>query len=163
GLPARLRQPFVPGLQPDAEPRVVDAQESVGSLHNGVGSGYGHVLRHHADVDLIAPDISVAVETDAVGQTPEQLDVAFQADVRHDRRTAQIVDVDDDVGVGPDPVPVDDGLNEEPRRPRIEAEADVDDGSDHVKRQHEHRDAVDVLDFGDILGLADHHRVLAGG
>src|SRR3954463_6576987 len=70
-------------------------------------------------------------------------------------------DVDiEDQRVLPNEVEVEDDFDEVPGRPRIEADADVDPRPDDVAGQHDHSDAVDEWQRGDVLGRAQQHRDL---
>src|SRR5689334_23989097 len=72
-------------------------------------------------------------------------------------------DVDiEDQRVLPDEVEVEDDVDEVPGRPRIEADGDVDPRPDDVAGEHDHSDAVDDLQRGDVFGFAQQHRDLRG-
>src|SRR5690348_2564141 len=72
---------------------------------------------------------------------------------------ADIADIEDQ-HVLPDEVEIDHHLDEVPGRPGIEADLNIDPGTDEVIGQHHDRDAVDEFKCGDPLGLTQQHRDL---
>src|SRR6516165_9009388 len=73
--------PLVPSLQAQAEPPVIDAQIAIGADEHGRGRNRRDLLRHHADIELVAPEIAVAVEAEAVVEALKQIDVALEAEI----------------------------------------------------------------------------------
>src|SRR5204862_8214508 len=60
----------------------IDAQIIVeGAVYDGIGTDERHFLRHHADIDPVAPQIAVAVYAEPVLAPAKQRDVALQTDV----------------------------------------------------------------------------------
>ena len=55
------RDPLVPRNQTQAEPGVVHPQVAVVSVQDRVGNNLCDLLRHDADVDLVAPDVAIAI------------------------------------------------------------------------------------------------------
>ena len=53
--------PFLPRNQTQAKPSVVHTQVAVVSLHDRAGNNLCDLLRHDADVDLVAPDVAIAI------------------------------------------------------------------------------------------------------
>jgi hypothetical protein len=76
-LPSKRCRPLVPGLQPQAETRIVDAQIPVRVALNRLGHDLGDLLRHDPDMDRV----SVAENAHAVP------DVASARTRRRRRRT----------------------------------------------------------------------------
>jgi hypothetical protein len=60
---------------------VVYAQITVRIYRYGVGHDSCYLLGHDTNIDRIAPQVAVAVETDAIVETAEQSDVALEADI----------------------------------------------------------------------------------
>jgi hypothetical protein len=42
----------------------------------------GNLLRHHADIDRVTPQVSIAVKPKRVLETSDQSDVALESDIR---------------------------------------------------------------------------------
>ena len=74
--------PFVPSLQAHAEAPIVDPQEATLAAHDRRRRDPLNVLRHHADVDLVAPVVAVTVQVEAAVMLGYELDVALEARIR---------------------------------------------------------------------------------
>jgi hypothetical protein len=53
--------PLLPRHQTQAEPSVVHTQVAVVSVQDRIGNNLCDLLRHDADVDLVAPDVAIAI------------------------------------------------------------------------------------------------------
>src|SRR6266498_3036035 len=69
------RRPFVPGLELQSEPDVIHAQIAICTAHNRIRNDFRDLLRHDADVELVAPAVAVAIEAYAVTETRQLNDV----------------------------------------------------------------------------------------
>jgi hypothetical protein len=89
-LAAAQGNPLVPRLHAHSEASIVDAQEPVTAAQDGVGPNGLHLLRHHADIDLTAPQIAEAIERKAIAEALQEYDVMFQPDVGSAAATAVV-------------------------------------------------------------------------
>src|SRR5262249_32208553 len=88
-MPGRMSartQPAFPGLERRPDPAVVDAEVAVGLPHDRVGPDRLHLLRQHADIDLIGPKILEAIEADAFAKGADPDNVVFQTNVGRTQR-----------------------------------------------------------------------------
>ena len=69
------------GAEFQAEPVVVDPEIAVAAARHRVRHHRLHLLRHHADIGLVAAEIAEAVVAEAVVEMAEQDDVVLQRDV----------------------------------------------------------------------------------
>src|SRR5262245_2108679 len=74
--------PLIVGLELEAEPIVEDAQVAVAPAHDCLRHDGLHVLRHHADIGLVAAVVAEAIEAEAVVEMAEQRDVVLQRNIR---------------------------------------------------------------------------------
>src|SRR5450631_393291 len=73
GIPLRQRH------QLQAEAAVVDTEIIIqAAAHDGIGMDQGNFLRHHADIDRVAPQIAVFVQAEAVVEARHQNDVTLE-------------------------------------------------------------------------------------
>jgi hypothetical protein len=73
---------LIVSLEPESELVVKDAQIPVFVSHDGLGHDGLHFLRHYADIGPVAAVVAEAIETDAVGEMPEKLDIVLEHNVR---------------------------------------------------------------------------------
>src|SRR5215475_3432069 len=73
--------PLIVGLELEAEPIVEDAQVAVAPAHDCLRHDGLHVLRHHADIGLVAAVVAEAIEAEAVVEMAEQRDVVLQRNI----------------------------------------------------------------------------------
>src|SRR5215475_16218705 len=80
--PCARRQPLLVGLELDAEPVIEDPQIAVATAHDRVRHDRLHLLRHHADIGLVAAVVAEAIEAEAVVEMAEQRDVVLERNIR---------------------------------------------------------------------------------
>src|SRR5262245_7736785 len=73
--------PLIVGLELEAEPIVEDAQVAGAPAHDCLRHDGLHVLRHHADIGLVAAVVAEAIEAEAVVEMAEQRDVVLQRNI----------------------------------------------------------------------------------
>jgi hypothetical protein len=79
---ARTRcDPSVVGLKLQTEPVIEDPQISVPAAPDRVRPDHLHLLRHHADIDLVAAIIGEAIEADAVVEMADDGDIVLEPHV----------------------------------------------------------------------------------
>jgi hypothetical protein len=71
--------PLLPGEQAKPKASVVHPQVTVGAGDDDIGNDLGDLLRHHANVKLVAPEMTIAVEVEAILKPPDRHDVALKA------------------------------------------------------------------------------------
>src|SRR5262245_35949732 len=86
--PCARRQPLLVGLELDAEPVIEDPQVAVAAAHDRFRHDALHLLRHHADIGLVAAVVAEAIEAEAVVETAEQRDVVLERNIRPSSTTA---------------------------------------------------------------------------
>src|SRR6266699_3821583 len=74
-------KPAAIGTKLQPELLVVDPQVTVAAARHRVRHHALHLLRHHADIGLLAAEIAEAVIAEAVGEIAEQDDIVLQCDV----------------------------------------------------------------------------------
>ena len=67
---------------------VEDAQISVTAAHNRIRPDGLHLLRHHADIDLVAAVVAEAIESEAIVEVTDHADVVLERDIRASSATA---------------------------------------------------------------------------
>src|SRR5215470_5530042 len=80
--PRTGRDPLLVRHELHADFVVEDAQISVTAAHNCIRPDSLHLLRHYADIGLVAAVIAEAIESKAVVEMTEQRDVVLECDVR---------------------------------------------------------------------------------
>ena len=79
---ARARsEPLIVALEVDAEPIVVHAQDALRIAADRIRPHELHLLRHDADIALVAAVVAEAIESKSVIETAEERDVVLDADV----------------------------------------------------------------------------------
>src|SRR5262245_60539710 len=73
--------PLIVGLELEAELIVEDAQVAVAPAHDCLRHDGLHLLRHHADIGLVAAVVAEAIEAEAVVEMAEQRDVVLQGNI----------------------------------------------------------------------------------
>src|SRR5215510_4598722 len=73
--------PLIVGLELEAEPIVEDAQVAVAPAHDCLRHDRLHLLRHHADIGLVAAVVAEAIEAEAVVEMAEQRDLVLQRNI----------------------------------------------------------------------------------
>src|SRR5262245_13653155 len=86
--PCARRQPLLVGLELDAEPVIEDPQVAVAAAHDRFRHDALHLLRHHADIGLVAAVVAEAIEAEAVVEPAEQRDVVLERNIRPPSTTA---------------------------------------------------------------------------
>ena len=79
--PSPRCSPLVPGLQSQAETRIIDVQMPVRAAQNRLGLHRRDFLRHDPNVDRVAPLVTIAIEIDAAVEFSDLRDIALQANV----------------------------------------------------------------------------------
>src|SRR5262245_2545492 len=74
-------QPLVVALEAHAQPVVVHAQDAFRIAAHRIGPHELHLLRHHADIALVAAVVAEAVEAKTIVEATEERDVVLDADV----------------------------------------------------------------------------------
>src|SRR5690242_6500321 len=74
-------EPILVSLHPQAETAVKDAQIAVLAAHHGIGPDRFDLLRHYADIALMAAIVGEAVEAKPIVETAEQFDIMLEPDV----------------------------------------------------------------------------------
>jgi hypothetical protein len=76
GVPLRQRHQF------QAEAAVVHSEIVIQGVPNdGIGMDLGNLLRHHADIDGVAPQVAIAVQPKSVVAAADQRDVTLEPDI----------------------------------------------------------------------------------
>src|SRR5690349_19400793 len=77
-----MRLPLLPGQEGGPERRIGDAEVAIEVAHDCLRHHFRDLLRNHADIELIAPQIAEAIEPDAVRQLRDLDNVTLEANVR---------------------------------------------------------------------------------
>jgi len=68
-----------------AQAPIVDAKIIVeGVTNDGIGTDQGNLLRQHADIHRVAPQVSIPVQPEAIVATADQSDVTLQPNIGND-------------------------------------------------------------------------------
>src|SRR5439155_25767853 len=81
-------EPVLVAAEFQAEPVVVDTQVTVVAARHRARHHRLHLLRHHADIGLVASEIAEAVVAEAIVELAEQHDVVLQRDIGAPASTA---------------------------------------------------------------------------
>src|SRR5262245_6165645 len=72
------RDPLLVGLELHPKPLVEDPQVAIATAHDRVWHDGLHLLRHEADIGLVAAVVTEAIEAEAVVEPAEQRDVVLE-------------------------------------------------------------------------------------
>src|SRR3954468_7063520 len=73
-------EPLIVGLESHAQPVVIYAQDTLGIAAHRIRPHELHLLRHHADIGLVASVVAEAIEAKSVVETAEVRDVVLHPD-----------------------------------------------------------------------------------
>src|SRR4029077_18954640 len=79
--PSMRCSPLIPGLQSQAETRIIDTQIPVRAAPNRLRHDLGNLLRHDPNIGRVAPEVPIAIEIDAAVEFSHLRDVTLQANV----------------------------------------------------------------------------------
>src|SRR6266436_6503775 len=83
--------PLVPRHAAQPQHVVVHPQIAVVAANDCLGPDRLHFLRHHADIDLVAPIVAEAIVAEAISEMAQEPDVVFQLDVGATKRRTGVL------------------------------------------------------------------------
>ena len=74
--------PLLPCHEADAEPIVAHTEIVVASADDGIRHQFGNLVRQHANILNIAPEVAIVVQGESILETSDQYNIALKPNIR---------------------------------------------------------------------------------